>query len=154
MKALVFENIEEFKEMIGKELPTSEWISVTQQMIDNFAEATQDRQWVHIDVERAKKESPFKTTIAHGFMSVALLSKMLEDLIQIKSIVLGLNYGLNYVRFMNPVPVNSRLRLKSTVKNVEDHKHGVKVTFSCTVEIENQEKPACVAEFLTLLFEK
>ncbi|MBL4905731.1 MAG: MaoC family dehydratase, partial [Flavobacteriaceae bacterium] len=74
MKALVFKNIEEFKEMIGKELPTSEWISVTQQMIDNFAEATQDRQWVHIDVERAKKESPFKTTIAHGFMCVALLS--------------------------------------------------------------------------------
>ena len=154
MKPLVFKNIEEFKEMIGKKLPTSEWIPVTQQMIDNFAEATQDRQWVHVDVERAKKESPFKTTIAHGFMSVALLSKMLEDLIQVKSIVLGLNYGLNYVRFMNPVPVNSRLRLKSIVKNIEDHKHGVKVTFSCTVEIENQEKPACVAEFLTLLFER
>ena len=153
MKQLVFKNIDELKKMIGKDLPDSDWIPVTQQMINDFAEATQDRQWVHVDVERAKKESPFKTTIAHGFMSVALLSKMLEDLIKVESVVLGLNYGLNYVRFMNPVLVNSKLRLKSTVKNVEEHKKGVKVTFSCTVEIEHQEKPACVAEFLTLLFE-
>lgn len=152
MKQLVFKNIEEFKSMIGKDLPDSDWIPVTQEMINNFADATQDRQWVHVDVERAKKESPFKTTIAHGFMSVALLSKMLEDIIKVESAVLGLNYGLNYVRFMNPVLVDSRLRLKSIVKNVDDHKNGVKITFSCTVEIENQEKPACVAEFLTLLF--
>ena len=108
---------------------------------------------VHVDVERAKKESPFKSTIAHGFMSVALLSKFLGDLITIESIKLGLNYGLNKVRFMNPVLVNSKLRLKSTVTGIEDHKHGVKVTFSCTVEIEGVEKPACVAEFLALFFE-
>jgi len=153
MEKLIFKNISAFKEMIGKELPESDWISVSQEMINDFANATQDRQWVHVDVERAKKESPFKTTIAHGFMSVALLSKMLEDIIQVESAVLGLNYGLNYVRFMNPVLVNSRLRLKCTVKNIEDHKKGVKITFSCTVEIENQKKPACVAEFLTLIFE-
>ncbi len=153
MKALVFKNISEFKEMIGKALPTSDWITVSQEMINDFANATLDTQWVHVDVERAKRESPFKSTIAHGFMSVALLSKFLEDLIQVDSIKLGLNYGLNSVRFMNPVPVNSNLRLKSTVKNIEDHKHGVKVSFSCTIEIEGEEKPACVAEFLTLLFE-
>ncbi len=153
MKTLAFKNVSEFKEMIGKELPTSDWITVSQEMINDFANATLDTQWVHVDVERAKRESPFKSTIAHGFMSVALLSKFLEDLIQIDSIKLGLNYGLNSVRFMNPVPVNSNLRLKSTVKNIEDHKHGVKVSFSCTIEIEGEEKPACVAEFLTLLFE-
>jgi len=153
MEQLVFKNIEEFKKMNGKELPTGDWIAITQQMINDFANATQDKQWVHIDVERAKKESPFKTTIAHGFMSVAMVSKMLEDTITVKSAVLGLNYGMNYVRFMNPVLVNSRLRLKSTVKAIEDHKKGIKVTFLCTIEIENQEKPACVAEFLTLVFE-
>ncbi len=153
MKTLAFKNVSEFKEMIGKELPTSDWITVSQEMINDFANATLDTQWVHVDIERAKRESPFKSTIAHGFMSVALLSKFLEDLIQIDSIKLGLNYGLNSVRFMNPVPVNSNLRLKSTVKNIEDHKHGVKVSFSCTIEIEGEEKPACVAEFLTLLFE-
>jgi acyl dehydratase len=153
MKTLKFKNVTEFKKMIGKDLPISNWICVTQQMINDFANATLDKQWVHIDVERAKRESPFKSTIAHGFMSVALLSKFLEDLIQINSIKLGLNYGLNSVRFANPVLVNSNIRLKSTVKNIEDHKNGTKVTFSCFVEIEGEEKPACIAEFLTLLFE-
>jgi acyl dehydratase len=153
MEKLIFKDIQEFKGMIGKELPTSLWIRVTQLMINDFANATLDKQWVHIDVERAKRESPFKSTIAHGFMSVALLSKFLEDLIVVQSVKLGLNYGLNYVRFMNPVPVESDLRLKSTVKEIEDHKNGVKVTFNCLVEIRGQEKPACVAEFLALFYE-
>ena len=153
MEGLLFKNIEEFRELKGKELPTSEWITVTQHMINDFANATLDKQWVHVDVERAKKESPYKSTIAHGFMSVALLSKFLGDLITVQSVKMGLNYGLNYVRFINPVPVNSKLRLKSTVKDIEDQKHGVKITFSCTVEIEGEEKPACIAEFLALFIE-
>ena len=153
MEALTFDNIDAFRKMKGKELPTSDWILVSQQMINDFANATLDKQWVHIDVERAERESPFKTTIAHGFMSVALLSKFLGEIVQIKSIKMGLNYGLNYVRFMNPVPVNSQLRLNSSVKSVEEHKLGVKVAFSCTVEIKGEEKPACVAEFIALFFE-
>lgn len=153
MNSLKFKNLSAFEKMKGKELPTSEWMIITQEMINDFANATLDKQWVHIDVERAKKESPFKSTIAHGFMSVALLSKFLEDLITIESLKMGLNYGLNYVRFMNPVLVNSKLRLKSILKDIEDHKNGVKVTFSCTVEIKGEEKPACVAEFLALFFE-
>ena len=153
MKTLVFKNIDEFKSMMGKGLPVSDWIVVSQEMINDFANATLDTQWVHVDVERAKMESPFKTTIAHGFMSVALLSKFLGDIVEIESVKLGLNYGLNYVRFMNPVPVNSSLRLKSSVKNIEAHKLGVKATFFCTVEVEGEEKPACVAEFLALFFE-
>ena len=153
METLVFKNNDAFREMKGKELPNSNWIRVSQQMINDFANATLDRQWVHVDVERAKKESPFKSTIAHGFMSVALLSQFLGDIIKIESIKMGLNYGLNYVRFMNPVPVNSQLRLSSSVKDIEAHKHGIKVTFSCTVEIKGEEKPACVAEFLALFFE-
>ena len=153
MEKLRFANLTEFKTMIGKELPSSDWITVTQEMINDFANATLDKQWVHVDVERARKESPFKSTIAHGFMSLALLSKMLEDLIQIDSLKMGLNYGLNYVRFPHPVPVNSKLQIQASVKDVEDQKQGVKVTFSCTVIIEGYEKPACVAEFLGMMFE-
>ena len=153
MEQLVFKNLDNFRQMTGKDLPTSDWICITQEMINDFANATFDKQWVHVDEERAEKESPFKTTIAHGFMSVALLSKFLGDIILVESVKLGLNYGLNYVRFMSPVPVNSHVRLESTVKAIEDHTQGVKVTFSCTVSIKNQEKPACVAEFIALFIE-
>ena len=153
MKTLHFKNIEAFKSMIGKELPTSDWITITQEMINDFANATLDKQWVHVDVARAAKETPFKSTIAHGFMSLSMLSKMLEDLIVIDSVKMGLNYGLNTVRFPHPVPVNSRLQMISSIKNIEDQKQGVKITFSCTVVIEGIEKPACVAEFLAMMFE-
>ncbi|MDT7831746.1 MaoC family dehydratase [Flavobacteriaceae bacterium S356] len=153
MEVVHFKNLTEFKTMIGKELPHSNWLTVTQEMINDFANATLDKQWVHVDEVRAAKESPFKSTIAHGFMSLALLSKMLEDLITIDSVKMGLNYGLNYVRFPHPVPVNSRLQIQSSIKNVEDQQQGVKITFQCTVVIEGVEKPACVAEFLGIMFE-
>ena len=153
MEKLVFNSISAFRSMEGKELPNGKWFTVTQKMIDAFAEVTLDKQWIHVDTERAEKESPLKATVAHGFMSVSMLSKLLEDVIEIKSIKMGLNYGLNKVRFPNPVPVNSELRLVSTIKQIEDFHKGIKITFSCTVEIKNEEKPACVAEFLTVLFE-
>lgn len=154
MEKLIFENISEFKSMIGKQLPEGNWYTITQQMIDDFANATLDKQWIHVDQERAKKESPFKSTVAHGFMSVAMISRMLEEAFAIKSIKMGLNYGLNKVRFPNPVPVNSELRMLSSVKEIEAlGDNGIKVTFNCTIEIKGQEKPACVAEFLAALFE-
>ncbi|MBL4605228.1 MAG: MaoC family dehydratase [Flavobacteriaceae bacterium] len=153
METVRFKNIAEFKSMIGKELPVSDWIVITQEMIHDFANATLDKQWVHVDVERATKESPFKSTIAHGFMSLSMLSKMLGDIISIDSVKMGLNYGLNSVRFPHPVPVNSRLQMFSSIKNIEDQKQGVKITFMCTVVIEGVEKPACVAEFLAMMFE-
>ncbi len=153
MKTLAFKNTNEFAKMKGASLPNSDWIRISQEMITSFANATLDKQWIHVNPERAKLESPYKCTIAHGFMSVALLSKFLEDLIHIESIKMGLNYGLNYVRFMQPVLVNSELQLQSAVSNIEDHEKGVKVTFSCTVVIKDQEKPACVAEFLALFIE-
>lgn len=140
--------------MVGKQLPEGNWYTITQQMIDDFANATLDKQWIHVDQERAKKESPFKSTVAHGFMSVAMISRMLEEAFAIKSIKMGLNYGLNKVRFPNPVPVNSELRMLSSVKEIEAlGDNGIKVTFNCTIEIKGQEKPACVAEFLAALFE-
>lgn len=151
---LVFDTISDFKTLLGKELPKGNWYTVTQEMITDFANATLDKQWIHVDEERAGKESPFKSTIAHGFMSVAMISKLLEDVFVIKSLKMGLNYGLNKVRFPNPVPVNSKLRMHATVTKIEDlNNNGIKVTFSCVIEIENQEKPACVAEFLAAIYE-
>lgn len=151
---LVFKNLEEFRSIKGKDLPTGEWYTVTQQMINDFANATLDKQWIHVDEERAAKESPFKSTVAHGFMSVAMISRILEEMFIVKSVKMGLNYGLNKVRFPSPVPVNSELRMHTSVKDIEDiNNNGIKITFSCTIEIKGQEKPACVAEFLAALFE-
>ena len=154
MNKLIFDTITDFKSQEGKDLPIGNWYTVTQEMINYFAEATLDKQWIHIDEDRAEKESPFKSTVAHGFMSVSMLSKLLEEVFAIKSIKMGLNYGLNKVRFPNPVPVNSQLRLISSVKQIENlSNNGIKVTFLCSVEIKGQEKPACVAEFIAALFE-
>ena len=154
MKPLVFKDFSEFKSMIGKELPTGDWYTITQQMINDFANATLDKQWIHVDEERAAKESPFKKTVAHGFMSVAMISKLLEEAFIIKSLKMGLNYGLNKVRFPNPMPVNSDLRMHTSVKEIEQlANNGIKVTFTCIIEIKGQEKPACVAEFLAALYE-
>ena len=154
MKPLEFKNFEEFKLMIGKQLPIGNWYTINQQMINDFANATLDKQWIHVDEKRAEKESPFKSTIAHGFMSVSMISKLLEASFSIKSVKMGLNYGLNKVRFPNPVPVNSELRMISGVKDIDIiSNNGIKVTFSCTIEIKGQEKPACVAEFIAAFFE-
>jgi len=154
MKPLVFKDFLEFKTMIGKELPTGSWYTITQQMINDFANATLDKQWIHVDEERAAKESPFKKTVAHGFMSVAMISKLLEEAFSIKSVKMGLNYGLNKVRFPNPVPVNCELRMHTVVKEIEDlANNGIKATFLCTIEIKGEDKPACVAEFLAALYE-
>lgn len=151
---LVFKDFKEFLQMEGKDLPNGDWYVINQQMINDFANATLDKQWIHVDETRAKKESPFKSTVAHGFMSVAMISRMLEETFLIKSVKMGLNYGLNKVRFPNPVPVNSKLRMLSNIKKIEKlGDNGLKVTFSCVIEIEGQEKPACVAEFLAALFE-
>ena len=154
MNTLVFENIKDFKTMNSRDLPAGNWYTVTQEMINAFANATLDKQWIHIDEKRAAQESPFKSTVAHGFMSVAMISRMLEEAFFIKSIKMGLNYGLNKVRFPNPVPVNSELRMLSSIKEIESlANNGIKVIFTCIIEIKGEEKPACVAEFLAALFE-
>lgn len=153
MNKLVFNSITEFKEIEGNTLPNGQWFTITQQMINDFAASTGDEQWIHVDEAKAKQFSPFKKTVAHGFMSVAMLSKELEEVLVIKGINLKLNYGVDNLRFPNPVPVNSELRLVSAVKNIEDYKdNGIKVTFDCKMEIKGQHKPACVAEFIALMF--
>ncbi|MBU2945282.1 MaoC family dehydratase [Zobellia uliginosa] len=154
MAKLEIQNFKEFRKLEGKQLPDGDWMIVTQEMINDFAKATGDFQWIHVDVEKARKHSPFKKPVAHGFMSVSLLSKMLEDAIHVKSAQMGVNYGLNKVRFPSPVLVDSRLRLVGSISNIENYGDtGLKVTWHCTIEIEGSEKPACAAEFLSLMFE-
>lgn len=154
MNKLVCANFEEFRLQKGNNLPEGDWITITQEMINAFADATLDFQWIHIDVEKAKQHSPFKTPIAHGFMSISLVSKMLGDAIEVQSVKMGVNYGLNKVRFPNPVPVNSKVRLVGSIADIEDYSDkGLKITWQCTVEIQGVDKPACVAEFISLMFE-
>ena len=154
MEKLVVADFSAFREFKGKKLPVGAWVTVSQEMINDFAKATHDYQWLHVDIEKIKKHSPFKKPIAHGFMSVALLSKMLMDLIEVKSSKMGVNYGLNKVRFPSPLLVDSEIRIHCKILNIEDYsENGLKITWDCSVEVKDQEKPACVAEFLSLMFE-
>ncbi|MGD1946737.1 MAG: MaoC family dehydratase [Croceivirga sp.] len=154
MPKLELKDFEEFKTWEGKPLPDGDWIRVTQEMINDFAKATGDFQWIHVDVEKATIYSPFKKPVAHGFLSLSLLSKMLGDLFVVKSAKMAVNYGLNKVRFPSPVVVGSQLRLLGAITKLEPYGDmGLRVTWNCTVEIEYSEKPACVAEFISLMFE-
>ncbi|WP_297694972.1 MaoC family dehydratase [uncultured Eudoraea sp.] len=154
MAKLELENFESFSKLEGKTLPAGDWLTVTQEMINDFAKATMDFQWIHVDVEKATKYSPFKKPVAHGFMSLSLLAKLLKDVLLIKSVKMGVNYGLNKVRFPSPVLVDSRLRLICTILKIDNYgDNGLKITWNCIVETEGSDKPACVAEFISLMFE-
>ncbi len=154
MAKLVVEDIEGFKKLIGKPLPDGDWLQVTQEMINDFAKATMDYQWIHTDADKAASYSPYKRTVAHGFMSLSLVSKLLSDLVQVKSAKIGLNYGLNKVRFPHPVVVDSQIRVTGQILEVEDYgENGVKITWDITVENDQSPKPVCVAQFISLMFE-
>lgn len=154
MAQLELKDFSAFRGFEGQTLPKGEWLEVTQEMINDFAKATGDFQWIHVDVEKASTYSPFKKPVAHGFLSVSLLSKMLGDLLRVRSVQMGVNYGLNKVRFPAPVLVDSRVRLSARIVSIEPYGDaGLKVVWACTVEIEHSEKPACVAEFISLMFE-
>lgn len=134
--------------MVGHEIAKSEWITVTQQRIHAFAEVTGDRQWIHLDAERAKRESVYGTTIAHGFLTLSLLSQMFQGAIRIADARSTINYGLNRVRFPSAVPANSRIRASFTVRSFKQLPEAAEVTFSALIECENAEKPCCVAEWI------
>lgn len=139
----------DIKSLIGQDLGASEWHSVTQKDINGFADVTHDHQWIHIDAERAKKESPYKTTIAHGYYTLSLIPHLMAQVWRVKGVKMGVNYGLNKLRFPSPVPVGSRVRAKGKLLNVEDVKGGAQVTVEVTIEVEGGEKPAAVAETLS-----
>jgi acyl dehydratase len=132
----------------GKEVAVSDWVTVTQKMIDAFADATHDHQWIHVDVERATNDSPFKAPIAHGFLTLSLLSHFLGQSIEIAGSRMGVNYGLNRVRFTDPVRVNSRLRARFLLDDVVPLEGGVQMVWAVTIECEGSDKPVLVAQWL------
>ena len=147
------ENIEELKSLVGQELGTSKWIEISQERINKFADATGDHQWIHVDTERAKTELPGGTTIAHGFLTLSLLPRIVQDIYKVKGVRHSLNYGSDRIRFTAPVPAGSRVRGRYTLKAAEDVKNnGLKIIGEITVEIEGEDRPACVAESIGIVY--
>jgi acyl dehydratase len=150
MSQLTFANV---RESIGRELGVSEWVTVDQEQIDQFAECTGDHQWIHVDVERARRESPFRGTIAHGYLTLSLIARLSMDIGIIPTdAAAGLNYGLDKVRFLAPVKSGARVRLRVSLASVEPKEAGQLVMKTInTMEIEGSEKPAYIAETLALI---
>lgn len=144
--------VDELRKQIGRELAVSDWFTVSQESIDRFAEATGDDQWLHVDVERAARESPYGATIAHGFLTLSLIGTLLRDAIAIEGVRMTVNYGSNRARFMAPVIAGSRIRGRFEVASVEASGQAVKVVWNVTVERESGAKPCCVAEWIVLYY--
>jgi acyl dehydratase len=141
-----FESVDELVAAKGEELGSSDWVTISQEEVNLFADATGDHQWIHVDPEKAAT-GPFGTTIAHGFMTLALLPRLMHQIFAVNGVKLGINYGLNKVRFPSPVPVGSKVRATSTLTDTQDVGQGtVQVTVTTVIEIEGAAKPACVAE--------
>lgn len=148
-----FQSIDEARALLGQEVAVSDWLEVSQERINQFAEATGDHQWIHLDVERAKTESPYGTTIAHGFLTLSLLSCLMQSAVKFNVAArMGINYGLNRVRFVSAVPAGSRIRGRVVLQTLEDFAGGHQFTWQITVEIDGAAKPACVAEWLTRMY--
>jgi len=146
----------ELTSKIGTETHVSDWLAITQEMIDQFASATFDQQWIHVDPDRAERESPYKTTIAHGFFTLSLIPYLSgsvdPDTPRFPGVKLSVNYGLNKVRFPNPVVVGANLRVHTTLLKVEEVKGGLQLINQMTIEIQGIEKPACVAETVSRIY--
>ena len=143
----VFKDFAELRAAVGQELGVSDWMEMTQERINTFADATGDHQWIHVDVERCKRDMPGGKTIAHGYLTLSLCSQFVGQVRRIEGIRRGINYGSNRVRFISPVPVGARIRGRVKLKAVDDQAPGaVRATYETTVEIEGGAKPACIAE--------
>jgi len=149
MPPLVLPSLDALKESVGREIGCSEWFVVTQDRIQRFAEVTEDQQWIHLDRARAERESPYGTTIAHGFLTLSLVSSFAKQAMEIRTGVrMAVNYGLNRVRFPAPVLVDSRIRARFTLAALKEISGAVETTFHVSVEIERMEKPCCTAEWV------
>lgn len=144
--------LQELKGMVGQEVAVSDWVEISQERINMFAEATGDHQWIHIDTERSKNESPYGTTVAHGFLTLSLLPMLTQNAMEVSDVKMGLNYGLNKVRFPAPVPVGSRLRARMTLLSTEDIPGGAQMVWQVTIERDGGDKPVCVAESISRRF--
>ncbi len=138
----------DLRDLTGQEIGTSDWIAIDQQRINAFADATGDHQWIHVDVERARRETPFGATIAHGFLTLSLVSALMRQTVAIDGLRMTINYGLNRVRFVSPVPAGSRVRARVALGAVGDVKDGTQAAWTITVEREGGDKPCVVAEWL------
>ena len=149
MPPLVVETADALKDLVGREIAVTDWLPVTQDRIQQFAEATEDRQWIHVDRERAQRESPYGTTIAHGFLTLSLLSQFMKEAIRIQNGVrMGINYGLNRVRFPAPVRADSKVRARFTLASLKPLPNALEALFSVVVENQASGKPCCVAEWI------
>ena len=146
---LVVETPQSLRDLVGREITATEWFPATQDRIQQFAEVTEDRQWIHVESERAQRESPYGTTIAHGFFTLSLLSRFMRQSIEVRSGVrMSVNYGLNRVRFPSPVRVGSKIRARFTLRSVKDVPNALEAIFDARVEIQGSDKPCCVAEWV------
>ncbi|MCQ3811226.1 MAG: MaoC family dehydratase [Acidimicrobiia bacterium] len=145
----VFATVDDLPAAVGQHLGHSDWMEITQERVNQFADATGDHQWIHIDPERAAAESPYGTTIAHGYLTLSLTNMFLPSLITVEQLSMGINYGVNKVRFPAPVPVGSKVRVGAELTSVDEIAGGVQAVITITVEIEGSPKPACVVESLT-----
>lgn len=150
--ARIVTTIEQAKELVGQELGVSDWIVVDQERINQFAGATDDHQWIHVDTARASREMPGGRTIAHGYLLLSLMPALMDMVVQMPTLERAINYGLNKVRFKNPVPVGSRVRLRCVLLQAQKRAGALQVVLENTLEIEGQPKPACVAEVIALYF--
>ncbi|RJQ77956.1 MAG: MaoC family dehydratase [Desulfobacteraceae bacterium] len=146
MPKTTFESLEALRSKIGQEIAVGDWTAVTQEQINLFAEATGDHQWIHLDQKRAAAESPYGTTIAHGFLTLSLIPRLMADTLQLPKAKMSVNYGLNRVRFAAPVPAGKKVRPRVTLLGIEDVPGGVQMNWKVTIEVEGSEKPACIAE--------
>ena len=142
------DGIEGLRQLVGEHAGYSDWHEVTQEQVQRFADATGDHQWIHVDVERARAESPYHSTIAHGFLTLSVIPALSKANYRVENAKMGINYGLNKLRFPSPVPVGSKLRAGASITSVEDVSGGVQVLLTVTYEVEGAAKPACVAEIL------
>lgn len=141
--------LQDLPQRLGEEVAQSDWLLITQERVDLFAEATGDRQWIHVDVARAERESPFGGPIAHGYLTLSLLAKFLHDSIKVGNVRMGVNYGCNRVRFTSPVRVGKSVRARYKLAAYEEIAGGAQVTWNATVDIQGSDKPACIVEMLS-----
>ena len=149
MPRITLGSLDELAAMRGTEVVVSDWLEITQERVNRFAEATDDHQWIHVDPERARRESPFGGPIAHGFLTLSLLSKFITDSIDFGRSRMGVNYGSNRVRFTDPVPVGAKIRARLTLSALDRIEGGVQLTWGVVVEREGSAKPCLVAEWLS-----
>ena len=150
----MFKDFEEIKAAVGTEVGVSDWVEVTQRRIDQFAEATGDEQWIHVDVERAARELPGRTTIAHGLLTLSLAPEFVRSVMGVRGIKNTLNYGANRIRYLTPVPAGSKLRGRISIAEADDvPASGLRVTYGITIEIDGGKRPACVAEMIAVHYQ-